>query len=213
MSSESYYDSHQPMKQRLAAELKKKMTEKPFDKITVRELTDGCNVNRQTFYYHFQDIYDLLQWTCHEEAVSVMRLQDSSVTWQESVMQLLKYITANKAFCTAILNSLGHRHLKRFFSDDFTSLIRKVISSCGIETENMPNDSNSHRELVEFSVKFYSLASASLLESWILGEISLSPDELVKYLEFIVFNNIRGLVAEKYMKDKKISAANETEES
>lgn len=48
------------MKGRFADELKELMKRKPLDKISIRELTDGCGVNRQTFYYHFADIYDLV---------------------------------------------------------------------------------------------------------------------------------------------------------
>ena len=49
-------------KRALAASLKKLMEKKPLSKITVSEIISDCNVNRKTFYYHFQDIYDLLKW-------------------------------------------------------------------------------------------------------------------------------------------------------
>lgn len=49
------------------------MRRKPFSKITVSELIKTCNVNRKTFYYHFEDIYDLLKWMLEQEAVAVVR--------------------------------------------------------------------------------------------------------------------------------------------
>lgn len=49
-------------KKALAAALKKMMEVKPIDKITVKDLVEICGVNRQTFYYHFDDVYDLLEW-------------------------------------------------------------------------------------------------------------------------------------------------------
>ena len=46
----------------LCQALKKKMAQKPLDKITIRELADDCGLKRQAFYYHFEDIYDLVRW-------------------------------------------------------------------------------------------------------------------------------------------------------
>ena len=55
-------------KKALAAALKKMMEVKPIDKITVKDLVEICGVNRQTFYYHFDDVYDLLEWVFEEDA-------------------------------------------------------------------------------------------------------------------------------------------------
>lgn len=46
----------------LADSLRKLMVTKPLSKISIREITEDCGVNRQTFYYHFHDIFDLLEW-------------------------------------------------------------------------------------------------------------------------------------------------------
>lgn len=55
-------------KRALAASLKKLLAEKALDRITVTDLTEDCGVNRQTFYYHFRDIYDLVEWIYTSEA-------------------------------------------------------------------------------------------------------------------------------------------------
>ncbi|MCR5795511.1 MAG: TetR family transcriptional regulator, partial [Solobacterium sp.] len=49
-------------KQALAESLKKVLQEKPLDKITIADLTNDCGLNRQTFYYHYHDIYDLIEY-------------------------------------------------------------------------------------------------------------------------------------------------------
>ena len=56
----------------LAASLKKLLEKKTLDKITVKDITDDCGVNRQTFYYHFHDVYDLVEWIFTEEAKKFM---------------------------------------------------------------------------------------------------------------------------------------------
>jgi AcrR family transcriptional regulator len=54
----------------LADSLKNLMKTKPLPKITVQELVNGCRLNRRTFYYHFKDIYDILEWIYKKEAVA-----------------------------------------------------------------------------------------------------------------------------------------------
>ena len=68
-------------KKALAASLKKFMKQKPLSKITVSQLISDCNVNRKTFYYHFEDIYDLLKWTLEEEAIEVVKQYDLLVDY------------------------------------------------------------------------------------------------------------------------------------
>ena len=55
-------------KQILEESLKKLMLQKPLDKITIRDLTEDCGISRMAFYYHFKDIYDLVEWSCLEDA-------------------------------------------------------------------------------------------------------------------------------------------------
>ncbi len=62
----------QTTKKALAASLKQLLKEKPLDKITVTDLVEDCEVNRQTFYYHFQDIYDLIEWIYVSEAARIL---------------------------------------------------------------------------------------------------------------------------------------------
>ena len=54
-------------KQALEASLKHMLLKKPLDKITIRDITDDCGISRMAFYYHFKDIYDLVEWSCVEK--------------------------------------------------------------------------------------------------------------------------------------------------
>ena len=55
-------------KQALEVSLKKLLLQKPLDKITINNLTADCGISRMAFYYHFEDIYDLVEWSCIEDA-------------------------------------------------------------------------------------------------------------------------------------------------
>ena len=69
----------QMTKRALEASLKELLRHKPLDKITVSDLTDHCGVNRMTFYYHFKDIYDLVEWCCEEDAARALAGQRKTV--------------------------------------------------------------------------------------------------------------------------------------
>ena len=58
----------QTTKRALEASLKNLLAKKPLDKITINDIAEDCGISRMTFYYHFKDIYDLVEWSCVEEA-------------------------------------------------------------------------------------------------------------------------------------------------
>ena len=59
---------HKTTKQAMEESLKRLLLQKPLNKITISDITEECEVNRMTFYYHFKDIYDLVEWSCEEDA-------------------------------------------------------------------------------------------------------------------------------------------------
>ena len=78
-------------KRMLSASLKKLLSQKTLDNITIQDITDDAEVSRKTFYYHFQDIYDLLNYTLTEDT---RRLLDTEITrdnWVDCLRKLLIY--------------------------------------------------------------------------------------------------------------------------
>ena len=49
-------------KKALALSIKKLMETIPLAKLSIHEIVDDCGINRQTFYYHFKDKFDLVNW-------------------------------------------------------------------------------------------------------------------------------------------------------
>ncbi len=70
-------------KRAMGAAFKKLLLEKPLNKITVQDITDECGVNRQTFYYHFDDIPDFISWICLNDADQALKDNKTYETWQE----------------------------------------------------------------------------------------------------------------------------------
>ena len=84
-------------KRALAESLKKLLLEKPLDRITVSDITEDCGVSRMTFYYHFRDVYDLIEWTWLQEAERALDGQ-KTCTWQQGFLQIFQLVQENRAF-------------------------------------------------------------------------------------------------------------------
>ena len=60
-------------KRAMEASLKNLLLKKPLRKITINDITEDCGISRMTFYYHFKDIYDLVEWSCVEDATKALQ--------------------------------------------------------------------------------------------------------------------------------------------
>lgn len=82
-------------KAHLAKVLKVQMQHKPLDRITIAELSAAAHVNRNTFYYHFDDIYALLKWTLEADIGRKVMQDLGAATWETKYQLVLDYIVAN----------------------------------------------------------------------------------------------------------------------
>ena len=104
-------------KEALGAALRQMMTVKPIDKITVKDLVEICGVNRQTFYYHFDDVYDLLEWVFEDDANRVLPRKVVYEHWREDVMVFFEYLYENRIFAMNVYNSNSRLYMLRYFKD------------------------------------------------------------------------------------------------
>ena len=86
------------VKKMLANTLKELMNEKPLTKITVQDLTKKCGISRQTFYNHFHDIYELVEWIYLNEAHITLGENISYENWQDALEALFQYMD-DVSFC------------------------------------------------------------------------------------------------------------------
>lgn len=180
-------------KLQLAAALKILMAQKSMDKITIAELTNLCNIRRQSFYYHFEDIYDLLRWMIENEALSLLKQQEGALLWKEGLLQLFRYLEENRTVCLCALKSVGRDHLRRFFEADIYAIIHRTIEQL---TENIGVHNNLDSFVdVEMLTHFYVVALAGMIESWLLGEIDRTPEQLIQFVDIILNDQINGAAA------------------
>lgn len=125
-----------------------------------------------------------------EEAVSLLHQHEGALLWQDGILQLFHYIDANRAVCLCALNSVGRDCLKRFFEGDIHAVIYHAAEQIGeqIGALSAP-DSGAD---IEMMTHFYVVSTAGIIESWLVGEIDKTPEEIVAFLDQVIQDHTRG---------------------
>ena len=144
----------------LGEALKQMMLVKPIGKITVKDLVETCGVNRQTFYYHFDDVYDLLRWVLEEDANRVLPDKVDYEHWREDVLFFVEYLQENSSFTLNVYNSDSRAHMLRYFRDRLAACIRGFAE---IVSEGI----NVNRQSFEFVVDLYADLSIGYISRWL----------------------------------------------
>ena len=172
-------------KHALADALKQMMAIKPIAKITVKDLVEICNVNRQTFYYHFDDVYDLLEWVFEEDANRVLPKEVAFEHWQQDVMIFFHYLHENAAFTLNVYRSDSRLYMLRYLRTRLESCIR---SFADIVSEGMNIDKQDY----DFVIEFYSNGVIGLIAQWMDAGMQLpkviTEERLLRVLEDSVEN-------------------------
>lgn len=192
----THEESSLQTKKILCASLKKIMKHKAFSKITVTELIKDCNLNRKTFYYHFEDIYGLLKWMLEQEAFDVIEQFNVLEEYKDAFNFILDYVNENAFFLNCIYDSVGRDQLKRFFYKDFEVLTKKIIR----DTEQQLNLSiDDHYR--SFLCCFYTEAVAGMLINLFQNPEICDRDKTFEYFSVIIYNSLPAVLIGKTKKD------------
>ena len=176
-------------KQALSTAFKELLKRKPFSKITVSELIRECNVNRKTFYYHFEDIYALLKWTLEQETFEVVKQFDFTTDCQDACLYVMGYIEQNSFFLNCIYDSLGRDQMKRFLYQDLVGIIDSVVRSAEQEL-SAPLPDN----LRKFLTEFYTEGIAGMLINTFQENHALNRAEFIECFSLIVRSSIPATI-------------------
>lgn len=122
-------------KNALADALKGLMMEKNFEKISVSDICDRCNMNRKSFYYHFRDKYDLLNWIFYIGFMEHIKFDDFEELFDEDetgkrydiwelIEELAVYFYSEKEFYRRALMIEGQNSFKDYFHDGLFPVVR-----------------------------------------------------------------------------------------
>lgn len=172
-------------KRAISASLKNLLEEKKLNKITVQEIADDCGINRQTFYYHFQDIYDLVEWTCIEDTEKVLKENRTYETWQEGFLAVFDLAKKDKVFIDNIYRSVSLEMLEQYLYRLVYPLVKNVV-------DEKAKGYSVRDEDKKYIADFYKYAFVGVLLEWVRRDMKESPEDVVDRVSKIVGGNIES---------------------
>lgn len=173
----------------LAISLKELLTQRPLDKITVQELVDSAEVSRKTFYYHFQDIYALLEWILVDEGKKLLEGNFTAGTWQQGLRRVFSYFEENRAMILNVYRSLQRD--EGLLEAHVTRLVRPML-------EHMFDEQPDHQQVSagdrQFILDLYSYGLVELFLRWISTGMKPSGGQLMDQIEKIFTGSMAGLI-------------------
>lgn len=165
------------------------MKEKSVQKITVKELVERVDINRSTFYLHYEDIYDLLEEiedTLMSEIMAVCETYSSIENLEESyafLLTLFQTFEHNRDLCKILVNINGSSHFTQKMEETLEDKIR-------IKLDDLLGDSSV---IPAQSYIFYRCGCIGLLRYWITTDSPESSEEMAKKTYHLVVDSLLRL--------------------
>lgn len=160
-------------KRALEESLKRLLLTKPLNKITIADITSDCGISRMTFYYHFQDIYDLVEWACEEDAARAIAGNKTADTWQTGLLDTFLALRENKSFIASIYHDMSREQVERFLVPVVSDLVKSVVDEHAARRHVREQDR-------DFIARFFAHALIGTVLDWIARDMRDDPQQLVQ---------------------------------
>ncbi len=161
----------------IATALKQLLAVKPLSKITISDIANECGVNRMTFYYHYRDIYDLIQHILDDTLRASLEGSRTVADWQDGVLRLMNAMRAEGTFFTGIYESDAKDH--------FLTYLRKLIGELLQEGLDQVGPMSLSEDEQKFITDFYNFAFCGIVIRWLHTGMKEDPELLVKRMGII----------------------------
>ena len=166
----------------------KLLNEMPFDKITVKDIVADCNINRNTFYYNFKDIYDLLDEVLKDE---LKKLRDNHKepyhSWSEGLLYAADFALNNKKAVYHLHNSDKKAQFDKYFEKAIYGVVLEFVSEKAQSSEISNGD-------VDFIAYFYCCGLMGLLNKWLDSGMKEDFNEIICKTGILFDSNMRDAV-------------------
>lgn len=187
-------------KRALERSLKNLLQQKPLSKITISDITEDCGISRMTFYYHFKDIYDLVEWACAEDAARALQNKKTYDTWQQGFVQIFHAVRENKVFVMNVYRCVNREQVEKYLVPLTDQLIMGVITERAAGMTVREADQ-------QFIAQVYSYAFVGIMLDWIRDDMRADPEELVNRLAMVIHGGITQAL-ERFRTDRPDSMTN-----
>ncbi len=184
-----YEVNSQNTKEALSMGLKELVNKKNAAKVTINELCSKCDVNRNTFYYHFQDMRDLILWTLHKDFYQCFNVQPYVGNGQLIRKFVMDFLHDNSIFLNYAYDELGFIS----FNESCNMELYPVILN-HIEYLEKKEDLSLKQNFKEFLAEYYSEQVGSLYTMQFRRPKQYNNLAVQKYLEIIFDYTIPDII-------------------
>ncbi len=168
-------------------EFVKLLNEKPFNKISITELVKNCELNRNTFYYYYSDIYAVLTEVFEDELAKITSGYYDGKTWNDTLLQATHFARENKRAVFHVYHSMQREELEKFLYTFVERILKKFIDD---ECAGMAVD-DFDEALV---VKFFQMALTGMLIEWISDGMKQDIDFIIARMSLLLEGNIKNIL-------------------
>ena len=165
----------------LEESLKRFLLKKPLDKITITDITTDCGISRMAFYYHFKDIYDLVEWSCVEDGTKALQGKKTYDSWTEGLTQIFEAVLENKPFIMNVYRNVDRERMERYLYHLTYDLIVGVV-------QEKSKDLDISGEDKKFIANFYKYGFVGIMLEWIQEGMKADIEELVNKMSLTLHN-------------------------
>ena len=174
----------QTTKRALEASLKKLLLRKPLNKITINDITEDCGVNRMTFYYHFKDIYDLVDWILVEDATEALEGHQDFETWSDAFRDMLEKVQANRVLVLNVYRSISREQVEQYLYRLLDPILKDFA-------DRECHDITVQDADKQFVVDFYKYALVGMTLEWIRRDMKNDPKQMVERVSTMIHGDFR----------------------
>lgn len=161
----------------------KLLNKKSLHNITVTEIAKQCKIERKTFYYHYENLPQLVKEIFDEELEDVIEEFNETLSWEESFVSATKFILENK------------KVVKHMYESDYKVELEKYIFSLSGEimkkyVERVAKDTNAQEIDIKLIAFFYQCALSSSLIQWVATDMKTDPKLVTRRLGELMDGNI-----------------------
>jgi AcrR family transcriptional regulator len=161
----------------------KMLNEHPLNKITVKDIATACEINRNTFYYYYADVYALLSEIFQIELQTVIDEYNDTFYWEERFIVAAKFALENKTAIYHVYNSLQREVLENYIYDVSGNVMIRYVEEV---SEGIPASSED-KKLIAY---FYQCALTEMVIRWIISGMKEDPDIIIRRIGQLFDGNI-----------------------
>lgn len=168
------------------------LEKKPIDKITIKDVVNDCGLTRQTFYNHFSDIYDLVEYSSKKNAEAILENVSDYDNWQQGFYSVMVNIKAHRDLIQNVYKSAYRDLMEKYIYKIIYNYVINVVEkqAVGMKVDQKHKDFIAH---------FYSLAFIALILEWIMDNMHDDPKEIVEQTGVLVHGDFKKAL-KKYAK-------------